>query len=189
MRVLVLFGLGAFLAYVHKNEDNAWKIVQLGLGIPALALSLINANVSNDSRQRAAIDSALFATISSLSLISEAAAQERPANDLKEFTLAEQSALRTIFYNGFLGVPRKHLWFVIPDTAPTVAQAREKALQINQKIGDIHAEVYKPAGNDKDYPVVVGPAMKFDNAMELVEKINKATGTTKARVWSLEKVK
>lgn len=184
IRVLILFALGAFLAYVHKDEVNAWKVVQLGLGVPALAISILNAgNSVHGPTKVTAIESALYSTVASLSPISEAAAQEAPSTDLKSLTLKEQSSLSRLFH-GFTGTPRKHVWFVIADTAPTADEARKKAAQINQQLSNIRAEVYRPDQSDQAYPVVVGRDLELQDAQELVEKLNKATGNIKARVWS-----
>jgi hypothetical protein len=190
VRVVVLFGLGAFLAYVHKKELNRWKIVQLGLGVPALAVSILNAGNSAQTKV-AAIGPTLYATVSSLSslsFVSEASAQEiTPTesrdSDLKRFTLPKQSVLSRMWH-GFSGTPRKHVWFVITDTASTADEAREKAAQLNQKISGIGAEVYRPYLDGQDYPIVVGRGLEQDDAQELAEKINKTMGNAKARVWS-----
>lgn len=44
IRYMLLFFLGGFIAYLHKDELNEWKIFEIGIAAPALITSLIAAN-------------------------------------------------------------------------------------------------------------------------------------------------
>jgi hypothetical protein len=181
IRVLILFGLGGFFTYVHKEEVNPWKVVQLGLGVPALAVSILNsAHGSHITAQMTREEVTLSAAHFSFPLISNAEAQEKP--DLKSFTFSQQTVGSKILH-GILGTPRKHVWFVIADTAPTPEAARQKANQIAKEVG-IHAEVFRPIVTGQEYAVVVGQNLEPDDAQDLVKRVNRATGDAKARAWS-----
>ena len=160
-RLMLLFGLGAFFAYIHKSENNPVKIFQLSVGAPALAVGLVTGNIaatksppppapyeavaphrygSNGSSWKISV----FALLSEV----EASAQENPAHNdadrhLPTLTLRKQDVMSKIWH-GFTGTARRHVWFVIADKAPTVEEAQQKAVEIHQKRGDFHAEVYRP---------------------------------------------
>jgi hypothetical protein len=181
LRVLILFGLGCFFTYVHKEEINPWKLVQLGLGVPALAVSILNsAHGAPVTAQMTREETTLTGAHFSIPFISNAEAQEKP--ELKSFTLPKQTVGSKILH-GVLGTPRKHVWFVIADTASTPAAAREKAEKLSQKTG-IHAEVFRPSETGQEYAVVVGENLGPDDAQDLADRINRLTGSTKARIWS-----
>lgn len=181
LRVIILFALGAFLAYVHKDESDRWKVVQLGLGVPALVVSVLNAGMVAPPKGSGGTPP--MATVLSLPFVREAAAQANPSRDPKPFTLKEQTAISKIWH-GFTGTPRRHVWFVIADTALTPDEAQHKASELNRRDPSLHAEVYKPYRDGEGYAVVVGRDLEWDEAQELIEKLRSTTGTPTARAVS-----
>jgi len=72
VRILVLFVLGGFWAFLHKGEREPMKLVQLGMLAPAMITGMINAANLSEERNPG-VESAF-----SLALIAPAWAQERP---------------------------------------------------------------------------------------------------------------
>lgn len=72
VRILVLFVLGGFWAFLHRSEREPMKLVQLGMLAPAMITGMINAANLSEARHPGA-DTAF-----SLALIASAWAQEQP---------------------------------------------------------------------------------------------------------------
>jgi hypothetical protein len=49
VRALALFLIGGFVAYLHNNEDQEFKIFEIGLGAPAVLAGLIATNAANSN--------------------------------------------------------------------------------------------------------------------------------------------
>ncbi len=51
VRVVLLFGVGGFVAYLHKTEHDPLKLFELGISAPALLLTLANGTIAKPNSQ------------------------------------------------------------------------------------------------------------------------------------------
>lgn len=74
VRLTFLFAVGSFWVYMHRKEDDPWKVFQLGIVAPAMLLGFVNANnVVSDTTDQSASQSQR--SLNSWSIVSTAFAQ------------------------------------------------------------------------------------------------------------------
>ena len=167
VRVIVLFFIGGFVAYLHGDEEQPFKLFEVGLGAPALIAGYITTSLvpslpstSNQGDHANA----------SFSIIASAYAQPKSTTDnIKRFTLPALSPAAE-FFEGFLGSQPKNVWFVIVGSHLHVEDAIAQANRINDKYHEFKAAVYEPYGNNPYYAVVIGANLTQSEAKDLREK-------------------
>lgn len=173
VKVLILFALGAFFAYIHRDERNRLKLMQLGMGVPALVVGVLNGQVANQTTKSAVAPP--------FSLVAEAYAQTG-TSVAKPLELEDDKPLPS-FLRGITGQPRKHAWFVIAGAAPTSAEAQQIADKLNAAQPHWKASVYQPLPGESSYTVVVGHDMKRGDAETRAKQAQNLTGKPPV-LWS-----
>jgi hypothetical protein len=167
VRVIVLFFIGGFVAYLHNDEKQPFKLLEVGMGAPALIAGFITTSLVPSlpsSSNPGAHASASF------SIVASAYAQPQTAPDeIKRFTLPAQSPAAQ-FFEGLLGSQPKNVWFVIVGSHLRVEDAKAQAYRSNGKFRDFKASVYEPYGDNPYYAVVIGANLTQSEAKALRDK-------------------
>jgi hypothetical protein len=170
IRVVVLFFVGGFVAYLHDDDVKPFKLFEVGLGAPALIAGYITTSLVPATAPVAANPAAH----SNFSIVSAAYAQPRPAPDeVKRFSLPVQSPADQ-FFQGLIGGTPKKVWFVIVGSHLHLGDATKQARQINGKLRDYKADVYAPYGDNPYYAVVIGANLTQEEAKALRDKAIKS---------------
>jgi hypothetical protein len=193
VKVLVLFGIGALVVYLNPKETNRLKVFQLGLGAPALILSMINGlNVQHLSGPTSPADGTPSASLilpwESVAYAQEPVLSRRVAAGteeakLKSLAMPQRSAAQS-FLAGLTGRPDRRVWFVIVRSEPKLEEARRSAADITAHFPGFKAEVYKPYKEGDPYPVVIGANLELREAQILREKAVKAGMPADTRLWT-----
>jgi hypothetical protein len=170
IRVIVLFFIGGFVAYLHDDEQKPFKLFELGLAAPALIAGYITTSLvpmptaqSNPSTRAHA----------GFAIVGVAFAQsEIPSHDLKRFSLPVQNA-KSQFLEGLIGGIPQNVWFVIVGSHLQLNDAKAQADGINEKYRNFKAEVYEPYGDNPYYAVVIGANLTQLEAKALRDKAMK----------------
>lgn len=166
IKVVVLFYLGGLVAYLHKDEHSPLKLFELGIAAPALITAFINAE--NVPVQQIPPSNTGTPT-SSILFLTPADAQPAPAQDLKTFSLPQETATEQVM-RGLTGSISKRVWVVIAGSHPKLEDATRQAQQISQKWPKYRGEVYSPYGNNPYYAVVIGANLTYEEAQALRRK-------------------
>ena len=185
IRLVVLFSLGGFVAFLHKGENSPMKIFELGIVAPALIIGMVNAGrvpILKAPPQTAETSAASF------SLIPSVYALPPQEEEVKEFSLPKESAIQQI-WRGLSSSSYKKIWFVIVGSHPELEDARNQAQQINQRGEDFRADVYKPYDDNPNYSVVIGSNLTFKEADKLKKKAIEAELPKDTHLWTFPKKK
>lgn len=167
VRVLVLFFIGGFVAYLHTDEQKPFKLFELGLAAPAMIAGLITTSLIPMPTGQANLSARVQP---SFEIVAVAFAQsEVPAHELKTFTLPVQSPAAQ-FLEGLIGGTPKNVWFVIVGSHLRVEDAQAQVDSINEKYQDFKAEVYEPYGENPYYAVIIGTNLTQSEAKALRDK-------------------
>jgi hypothetical protein len=179
IRQAALFAIGGVVGLLNK-EDDALKLFQIGIAAPALLTALLNAN-----QVRLPSVSAPPAPSSSSgptgALISSAYAQETPRQQLRTFSLPQESATQQV-YRGLFGSVPTNVWYVIAGSYLRQDNAEQEAQKIRQK--GFAAEVYAPYGANKFYAVVIGAQLTRSDAQQLRQKAIQAGLPRDTYLWT-----
>jgi SPOR domain len=171
VRVLILFFIGGFVAYLHNDERQPVKLFELGLGAPALIAGAITSSLVPTPAGQISSGTRLGAAFS---IVDAAFAQPEPIpQSLKRFSLPAQSPTDQ-FFQGLVGGTPKNVWFVIVGSYQQVENAQKQADQINQQHPEFKAEVYEPYGDNPNYAVVIGANLTQSEAKALRDRAVKA---------------
>ena len=171
VKVVVLFGLGGFMAWLNSTARKPLTIFQLGLGAPAIILGMLN---GADARQQ---------TTSIPSIESVVFAQGTPQQVPKKFEPPRQTSLGE-FVEGLTGLRPRQAWFVIVGSHSTVQAARKQADSINASGKGFAADVYEPYGNNKFYGVVIGANLSYSDANALQQRATRDGLARDAYLWT-----
>ena len=167
VRVFALFAVGGFIAWLHENEGQMFKLFEIGVGAPALLAGLIT---SNSVLQKAPPGPAIGATSSVVSWIpigsAHAQAVKPVTRDIKTFSLPPQTGVAG-FWEGFVGAKPSNTYYVIAGSHLTYEQARSHAEGINKRVNSFTAQVYAPYGSNPYYAVVIGAQLTSPEASAL----------------------
>ncbi len=167
VRVIVLFFIGGFVAYLHADEQKPFKLFELGLAAPALIAGYITTSLVPMPSAQAIPSTRVHAKFA---IVGEAFAQSKaPARDLKKFSLPVQRPTAQ-FIQGFIGGTPQNVWFVIVGSHLRVEDAKAQAEGINKQYQDFKAEVYEPYGGNPYYAVVIGANLTQSDAKALLGK-------------------
>lgn len=172
VRVLILFYIGAMVAYLYKDEVNMLKLFQLGVAAPALITSFMNAgNVQKNS--------SVAYTPPAISQIQVNSITKTPT--IKTFALPEVSAYAQIV-SGFTGrssMPANS-WYTITDVAQDL-NALNIRMVLLQKAG-FKPEIYTEKNKSAGYYLVIGANMTQNDArLKQDQAVNK--GFKRTIIW------
>lgn len=174
IRVTALFLLGGFMAWIHKKESEPWKLVQLGIAAPAVAVAILNgSNVPVPEVPAEKTSSA------SSFLVSSSYAQDQAS--AKVFTYPRESTLQQL-KRGLWGATPRNVYFVVADAFPTMAEAERHARELQAR--GVTSEVYAPFGSNPNYSVVVGSHLALEEARLLRETVVSNRVANNAYVWT-----
>ncbi len=172
LRAIVLFAVGALVAWLHKSERDQFKLFQLGMAAPALVLTGLNgSNVSLPESPSAANQA-------SWSIISPAYAQMRP--DIKMFSYPRESPAQQA-YRGFLGKVSPNLYFVVAGSHQSRNAAETQARELRSR--GLSASVYAGFADDENYQVVIGEQLTLPEAQEVQQHAASAQGI-ETHLWT-----
>ena len=169
IRQIVLFGIGGTFGYLNQ-EENPWKLFQIGIAAPALLTAMINAKQVGMPQVQGAPHVSAVSLLES-TIIPNALADETAPDGKMVFSLPQETASQQIS-RGLFGSTPTNVWYVIAGSFAVKANAEAEAARVRQK--GFPAEVYDPYGRTKLYAVVIGAQLTHDDAQSLrQEAINK----------------
>jgi hypothetical protein len=174
IRHLALVMLGGLLAWLHEDETNKVKLVELGIVAPAVFLGVMNGYNLNRERQpaTASLTPAAVGTLGSIFLPRVAHAQEievaQVPEQLKQFSPPQESASEQ-FVRGLTGRMPTRVWYVIVSSHASEAEARSAAQADEQWLSaqGFQPELYEPSGGHPLYAVVIGANLERPEAEDL----------------------
>jgi SPOR domain len=178
VKASLLFSLGGFIAYLHDDERKRFKLFQLGLGVPALAVALLNGrNVKIP--QTASVEG--IGTI-----FGHTAFAQEVTNDkgFKKFALQAPTGAQA-FWQGVTGRPSETIWFVVAGSHLKPEDAKAQASQLRSK--GLAADVYLPYAENKYYAVVVGGNLTRQDAESLRRKVISLGAPKDTYLWTFPK--
>jgi len=158
VKVLLLFSLGGFWAYIHSDVKNKKLIFQLGIVAPSIitgliASSQVDVNIP-DSQELEVV------TVGSLWVAPAYAGGE------KKFEMPQQSTADQIL-TGLIGKRVQNNHYVIVGTHKKEEDAKEQAGKINSLNKGLKADVFTPSPGLKGYSVVVGEQKTLPKARKI----------------------
>lgn len=171
IRYVVLFLLGGLVAGLNADETKPIKLVQLGIGAPAIIASLINAQVPGPVK-KAEIE---------LNWIGSAVAAEVPKSAMLGAPLVQiQGFFGDVISGATSSIPKavqrdtqrrdESGWYVIIGSFKSKEDAQRKADQVNAKFsGKYNAQVGDIYKSNTSYPVYIGADISKSEAMKLEE--------------------
>ena len=184
IKISVLFCVGGFVAYLHKEERNPVRIFELGIVAPALITGVINANNISASDTPIAVNTK---SVVSMSAFTPVALQSSQTNRIKKFSLPDETWSQQIL-RGVTGKVPDRVYFVIVEEHARSEDAKAQASWIasNARWNEFRADVYFPFGKEKPgYSVVIGANLTLEEAGNLRQKAIAAGLPKTTKVWSL----
>ncbi|HEX6704390.1 MAG TPA: SPOR domain-containing protein [Albitalea sp.] len=197
VKVVALFGIGGFIAWLHEGEDKLFKVFEIGLGAPALIAGLIATNTVAQSQPpvdktaAAALLGSLGAAVGALVPSARAQTQadkmpDTPAPPASApAAMAKASVARTLvtkrfappaqsgtsqFLEGLTGTQPSKRWYVIAGAYAQPEPALAFAREMNSRNPSLQAEVYAPSQGKQFYGVVLGADLTGEEAVRLRER-------------------
>lgn len=179
VKVSILFSLGAFIAYLHDDERKRFKLFQLGLGVPALAVALLNGRNVKTPQTASALEG--IGTI-----FERTAYAQEVTNDkgYRKFALQAPTGAKA-FWQGVTGRPTETIWFVVAGSHLKPEDAKAQAAQLRGK--GLAADVYLPYAENKYYAVVVGANLTREDADTLRRKVIGLGAPKDTYLWTFPK--
>lgn len=176
IRVVVLFFIGGLVGFLNSDETSPTKVLQFGIGAPAMLLALANGTHIPDPAT-----SDPKATASSFQIISSAYADDFSA---KRYQLPSVSAAKQ-FWNGFTGQPVTNVWFVIAQDDLDLAGANDLITQVRRDHPDLNPQLYFMYGQTAKYAVVVGANLQQADASALASRLQNTPDLQHVKTWKL----
>jgi FecR-like protein len=127
IRVLVLFGVGGFVAWLHTSERNRVKVFEIGLGAPAFILAFLNAGhvaANLPSQSSALLSATAYAQVGEQIKKEDTRGNQKGAYTVK---VEEESKLNE-FLRGFLGTAKRPTGIVVAvEGKSTIAHKNQTA--------------------------------------------------------------
>jgi hypothetical protein len=188
LRVLALFAIGGFIAWLHENEDKPFKLFEIGLGAPALLAGLITTKSIIPDQQARADTTRLAPVAMSITPLSTAYAQAAPppamgTADVKSFRIPKAEG-SDAFFQGLLGVAPRNIYYVVVGSHLKFEEAKKQAEQINAKFKRFNAEVYAPYADNPHYAVVIGANLSKGDANDLLAQAIQAGLPKDSYLWT-----
>jgi hypothetical protein len=183
IRVVALFFVGGFVAYLNKEQDP-YKVFQLGIAAPALITAILNGN--NVPAPRPNITALTDPHAYYITFFPTPAYAQSPNEDnVKHFTPPQETPSQQL-KRGLFGTTQKNTWFVIAGSHLTEEEAKREAEQIRQK--GFSADVYAPYGDNQYYAVVIGAMLTLPEAQQLRTKAIEAGLRRDTYLWTFPRV-
>ena len=148
VRIAVLCGLGALVAWLHQKETNPWKVFQLGIAGPALITAVLNGQAAKHSGRFQPAD------IGAIVLPAKAYAQQPDrADSVYSFAAPPESRLQQ-FWRGLTGIRNDARWFVLfAREFQSIPEARGAAQVLRSRFG-LESRVYTDGGPNPEMAYV-----------------------------------
>jgi hypothetical protein len=175
-RIIILFLIGGFTAYLYNDETNYIKLFQLGISAPALVAGYIStANIPATQRH------VQLNPVGILGPSQVYAQTDGQFGNIKKYTLPimPPPSKAEEFWVGLSGKtpkPPQNVWFVVAGSFLSLEDALAEAAVINKQYPGFNAEVYDRdlSRDDPYYTVVIGAHLAQAEAKKLKEKAIKA---------------
>jgi hypothetical protein len=188
LRQITLFAIGGLVGYFN-DENNPWKLFQIGIAAPALLTALINARqvplpqtlstIAAPSNK--ASPSAKVSFFESL-MIPSACADEIEPDGTRVFSLPSESYSQQ-FARGYFGSTPGNIWYVIVGSFRDKERAFAQADAI--RASGFSANVYRPYGAaHRFFSVVIGAQMPRDAAELLKQRAIAAGLSPDTYLWT-----
>lgn len=135
IRVLVLFGVGGFVAWLHTGERNRLKIFEIGLGAPAFILAFLNAGhvaANLPSQSSTLLSATAYAQVGEPIKKDDTAGNQKGAYTVK---VEEESKLNE-FLRGFLGTARRPTGVVVAVEGRSSIAQKNHTVAVPLKVKD-----------------------------------------------------
>jgi len=182
VRQITLFVIGGLFGYFNQ-EDNAWKLFQLGVAAPALLTAMINAKqvgVPQVSQPAAPSGPTALNRLNDL-IVPPVFADTTLPDGTKVFTLPQESAGQQI-NRGLFGTIPSNVWYVVAGSFPRKEDAVSLAAGIRLK--GFPADVYQPYGKNPYFEVVIGAQLTLNDAQALRAKAIAAGLPSDTHLWT-----
>lgn len=189
LRVMALFAIGGFIAWLHDSEDKPFKLFEIGVGAPALLAGLITTKSILPDQQPREAGRNTSAVPELLFLAGRAHAQDPPRQPLpvepvKAFSLPRAEGADA-FWQGLLGAQPKNVYYVIAGSHLKYEDARKQADDVNARFPQFKAEVYAPYGGNLYYGVVIGALLPRADAKAVQTDAVRAGLPKDTYLWTL----
>ena len=164
IRFFVLIFIGGLIGYLHQNEEEPFKLFQLGIAAPALLTTAINGNSVTGNQNllqehKAESTSGFF--------IKSAHAGQADYKNIKLFQKSKVSDTQ-LFLRGLIGTKlfsNEDDWYVIVGSHRNIKAAKAQVKSVRKK--HYKAKVYSPVSSSKYYSVVIGANLDLKTAERL----------------------
>ena len=179
VRFLVLVFIGGLIGYLHHNEDEPFKLFQLGIAAPALLTTAINGNsvINQDyMREHTAQTSISF-------FIKSAHADQATYSNIDLFQQSKVNDFQ-LFLRGLIGTKLfsdEDDWYVIVGSHRNIDSAQAQVKSVNQK--KYMAKVYSPVSQSKYYSVAIGANLDLKTAEQLRRQAIKSGLPKDSYLW------
>ena len=184
LKAVLCFGAGCLIGYLHQQENNRFTLFQLGLGVPALLLALLNGSQYAEAQSKAPEQEPGItqgAPQPGLSLLSFSVYAD--SHELLTFETPEQTAFEKLMRGFGFSVPeRDH--FVIVGAYETKEESFDRAERIRTKYKGLTPRVYDAQSNGL-YTVVIDGPVTSTRANEIWKQAidKKSDDLSHAYVW------
>jgi len=163
IRFFVLIFIGGMVGYLHNQEEEPFKLFQLGIAAPALLTTAINGNsIANQTfmKEHAAESQYSF-------FIKSAHAAETDYRNISAFKKAKVSNTQ-LFLRGLIGTKlfsNDDDWHVVIGSYKTIKTAKTQvSIAKNKKF---KAKIFSPSDGSQHYRVIIGTNLNFAEAEKL----------------------
>ena len=179
VRFLVLVFIGGLIGYLHHNEEEPFKLFQLGIAAPTLLTTAINGNsvINQDyMREHTAQTSISF-------FIKSAHADQATYSNIDLFQQSKVNDFQ-LFLRGLIGTKLfsdEDDWYVIVGSHRNIDSAHAQVKSVNQK--KYMAKVYSPVSQSKYYSVAIGANLDLKTAEHLRQQAIKSGLPKDSYLW------
>jgi len=163
IRFFVLIFIGGMVGYLHNQEEEPFKLFQLGIAAPALLTTAINGNsIANQTlmKEHSAASEYHF-------FIKSAHAADTNYKNLSDFKDPQINNAQ-LFLRGLIGTKLfsdKEDWYVIIGSHKNIKNAKAQVASVKAK--KYKAKIYEPTSGSKYYSVVIGANLDLERAEKL----------------------
>lgn len=163
IRFFVLIFIGGMVGYLHNQEEEPFKLFQLGIAAPALLTTAINGNsIANQTllKEHSAESQYHF-------FIKSAHAADTAYKNIADFKEPKVSNTQ-LFLRGLVGTKlfsNDDDWFVIIGSHKNIKQAKDQVKKVKNK--KYKAKIYEPSTGSKYFSVAIGANLDLKEAEQL----------------------
>lgn len=163
IRFLVLIFIGGLVGYLHQNEQEPFKLFQLGIAAPALLTTAINGNsITNQSQLHE------YRSQTDITFFIKSAYADQHAYTNSNLFLEPKVSDTQLFLRGLLGTKlfnEEDDWFVIIGSHKNIQRAKAQVTVAAEK--KYKAKIYSPSDQSEYYSVVIGANLDLKSAQRL----------------------